>query len=158
MAKKIILTIIICLCNFFSSTNAQIEMILGDWTTIDDKENIPVSVVHIFKATNGKYYGKITKILVEGYEDMKCTKCSGELHNAPVVGMIILKDMEWKDGKLCGGSVMDPNNGKTYYGKIWYDPKNKKGQPTRLPQSFLNLKSNTMKNTMQIYDILLLCQ
>ena len=126
MAKKIILTIIICLCNFFSSTNAQIEMILGDWTTIDDKENIPVSVVHIFKATNGKYYGKITKILVEAYEDMKCTKCTGELHNAPVVGMIILKDMEWKDGKLCGGSVMDPNNGKTYYGKIWYDPKSKK--------------------------------
>ena len=97
MAKKIILTIIICLCSFFSSINAQIEMILGDWTTIDDKENIPVSVVHIFKATNGKYYGKITKILVEGYEDMKCTKCTGELHNAPVVGMIILKDMEWKD-------------------------------------------------------------
>ena len=28
-------------------------------------------------------------------------------------------------------------------------PKNKKGLPSRQPQSFLNLKSNTMKNTIQ---------
>ena len=33
--------------------------------------------------------------------------------------------------------------------------KNKKGQPSRLPQSFLNLKSNTMKNTLQSYDFFL---
>ena len=34
-------------------------------------------------------------------------------------------------------------------------PKNKKGQPSRLPQSFFNLKSNTMKNTLQSYDFFL---
>ena len=124
--KKFLFATLICVLLFSTNCYSQIENILGDWTTIDDKENIPVSVVHIFKATHGKYYGKITEILIAGYEDMKCTNCSGELHNAPVVGMVILRDMEWKDGKLCGGSVLDPNNGKTYYGKIWYDPKSKK--------------------------------
>ena len=42
MTKKIIIASIICLFSFCISTNAQIENILGDWTTIDDKENIPV--------------------------------------------------------------------------------------------------------------------
>lgn len=124
--KKITITIILCIFCFCSNINAQIENVLGDWVTIDDKANIPVSIVHIFKATNGKYYGKVKQILVEGYEDSKCIKCTGSLHNAPVVGMIILGDMEWKDGKLCGGYALDPNNGKKYYGKIWYDEKSKK--------------------------------
>ena len=42
-----------------------------------------------------------------------------------------------------------------HYALIMVLSKNKKGQPSRLPQSFLNLKSNTMKNTLQSYDFFL---
>ena len=62
--KKFLFATLICVLLFSTNCYSQIENILGDWTTIDDKENIPVSVVHIFKATNGKYYGKITEILI----------------------------------------------------------------------------------------------
>lgn len=105
------------------SLSAQIDQIIGEWTTIDDRENIPVSIVKIYQGSNGKYFGRIEKLLVKGYEDMVCEKCEGSLKNRPVQGMIIIRDMEWIDKKLCHGSVLDPENGKNYYGKIWLDPK-----------------------------------
>ena len=101
--------------------NCQVEKILGRWTTIDDKENIPVSIVNIYKGTDGKYYGQIEKILVKGEENKLCTECEGALHNKPVVGMVIVNNMEWRDGKLQGGTILDPDNGKTYYAKMWVD-------------------------------------
>lgn len=101
--------------------NCQVEKIVGRWTTIDDKENIPVSIVNIYRGTDGKYYGQIEKILVKGEENKICTECEGTLHNKPVVGMVIINNMEWRDGKLQGGTILDPNNGKTYYAKIWVD-------------------------------------
>lgn len=101
--------------------NCQVEKILGRWTTIDDKENIPVSIVNIYKGTDGKYYGQIEKILVKDEENKLCTECEGTLHNKPVVGMVIVNNMEWRDGKLQGGTILDPDNGKTYYAKMWVD-------------------------------------
>ena len=114
---------IILLAMLFIATiaNCQVEKILGRWTTIDDKENIPVSIVNIYKGTDGKYYGQIEKILVKDEENKLCTECEGTLHNKPVVGMVIVNNMEWRDGKLQGGTILDPDNGKTYYAKMWVD-------------------------------------
>ena len=102
--------------------NCQVEKILGRWTTIDDKENVPVSIVNIYRGTDGKYYGQIERILYKGQENKLCTECENELHNQPVVGMVIVNNMEWRDDKLQGGTILDPDNGKTYYAKMWLDP------------------------------------
>lgn len=104
------------------STSAQIDKIVGRWVTIDDKAKIPASIVEIYRTEDGKYEGKVERLLVKGYENMTCEECKGELKGRKVAGMVIIRDMEYKDGKLSGGSVLDPENGKTYYGKIWYDP------------------------------------
>lgn len=124
--NKSILSVISAVVMTFVVTmplSAQIDKIIGRWVTIDDKAGIPVSIVEIYRAENGKYEGKVERLLVKGYEDMKCEECKGELHGKKVAGMVIIRDMVYSDGKLSGGSVLDPENGKTYYGKIWYDPK-----------------------------------
>ena len=69
-----------------------------------------------------KTAGQIEKILVKGEENKLCTECEGALHNKPIVGMVIVNNMEWRDGKLQGGTILDPDNGKTYYAKMWLDP------------------------------------
>ena len=102
--------------------NCQIEKIVGRWTTIDDEKNIPVSIINIYRGTDGKYYGQIEKILVKDEENKICKACEGELRNKPVVGIVNIQNMEWRDGKLQGGTILDPNNGKTYYAKMWLDP------------------------------------
>lgn len=116
--KSIIITLFLVLG---MSAMAQQE-VLGRWVTVDDKTNAPASIVNIYRDSDGKYYGRVEQLLAKGYEDMRCTECKGDLKDKPVKGMVILRDMEYSDGKLSGGSVLDPENGKTYYGKIWYDP------------------------------------
>ena len=123
--KKLFLILLLALPFALS---AQVSQILGDWTTIDDKINEPVSVVHIYKATNGKYYGRIDRILYPGYEDALCVECKGDLHNRPMKGLVIILDMVYneKTHRLEGGRVLDPNNGKYYHGAIWFDAKKNK--------------------------------
>lgn len=48
---------------FSVSGFSQIDKIVGKWKTIDDEDGKAKSIVLIFKATNGKYYGKIEKLL-----------------------------------------------------------------------------------------------
>ena len=101
------------------SVNAQICAILGDWKTVDDKTGERRSVVTIYKGTDGLYYGKISKMLMYTDLDLKCDQCKDEDHNAPIVGLVIIRGMHAEDGELVGGKVLDPESGKFYYGKIY---------------------------------------
>lgn len=103
------------------STNLLAQTsILGEWITVDDKTGEKKSVVSIYQAENGKYYGKIIDLL-NGSGDEVCTACVGEDQNKPIIGLVIVRDMQLKDGELRGGKVLDPDNGKFYYAKIYLD-------------------------------------
>jgi uncharacterized protein (DUF2147 family) len=93
--------------------------ILGEWITVDDATGEHKSVVRIYKAENGWYYGQIMDLLVENADDALCVECTGEDHNQPIVGLTIIRDMQLKDGELRGGKVLDPDNGKFYYAKVY---------------------------------------
>ena len=92
--------------------------ILGEWITIDDATNEQKSVVRIYQAENGKYYGKIIQLFEENALEAVCEACTGEDHKQPIVGLTIIRDMQLKDGELRGGKVLDPDNGKFYYAKV----------------------------------------
>lgn len=114
--KKYFLTILFCvLC---AGMSAQVSQIVGDWTTIDDKTGEARSTVHIYKATDGKYYGKITSLIGQSADEV-CVPCEGEDHNKPVVGLVIIRQMMEKDGELVGGRVLDPESGNIYYAKLY---------------------------------------
>lgn len=106
----------------FSLTGfAQVNKIIGKWKTIDDKDGSAKSIVFIFKATNGNYYGKIEKLFKD--PDKLCTECEGENKNKPELGMMVINNMVEKEGKLTGGTILDPKNGKVYKCNISVDPK-----------------------------------
>ena len=94
------------------SASAQVDKIVGKWKTIDDEDGSEKSIVNIFKASNGKYYGKVEKLFKE--PNKKCTECEGENKDKPVLGMTVLNNMVEKDGTLTGGTIIDPANGKVY--------------------------------------------
>ncbi|MDD3080467.1 MAG: DUF2147 domain-containing protein [Paludibacter sp.] len=101
---------------------SQTDKIIGKWKTIDDKDGSAKSIVLIFKATNGKYYGKIEKLFKN--PDKICAECEGTNKNKPLLGMMIINSMKEKDGTLTGGTILDPNNGKIYYCNINYNKVN----------------------------------
>ena len=103
--KKIFFTIFFCLATL--AAEAQVDKILGAWTAIDPDTDKPYATVLIYKSSNGLYYGKLTEILD-----------SDDPADQKLIGTIIIKDMKEDDGMLKGGSIYDPEENKTYHGKI----------------------------------------
>ena len=91
----------------------------GEWVTIDDESGEKKSVVNIYKADNGMYYGQIVTLFEDS--DALCTECKDADYNQPIVGLTIVRDMQLVEGELRGGKVLDPKNGKLYYAKIYLD-------------------------------------
>ena len=103
----------------FSVTLFAQNPLLGEWITVDDATGEQKSIVRIYQADNGKYYGTIIQLLEENGETAVCTECTGEDHNKPIVGLTIIRDMQLKDNELRGGKVLDPDNSKFYYAKVY---------------------------------------
>ena len=98
----------------------------GLWITIDDATGYKKSIVELYKK-DGVLYGKVVYIYKRGKDgpNSKCTECSGKLYNQPIMGMLIVKQMQWSGSQWEDGSILDPDNGKTYNCTIWLNETNK---------------------------------
>jgi uncharacterized protein (DUF2147 family) len=125
MKRKItlVLAIIFAFSGIGFKSLAQADKIVGLWKTIDDDTKKEKSYVRIYKANDGKYYGKVEKLLNDP-QDKKCDKCPDNLKNKPIVGMVILKEMEADDDGLDDGQILDPGNGSWYYCTMELDEDN----------------------------------
>ncbi len=117
MKRKLSISSILVFTLFLSVNLSAGDSISGYWKTIDDKTNKPRSIVKIWRE-NGKYYGKIL-LLVGEKQDVICEKCEGKKKNKKIVGMHFLNDFIKKGKEYVNGSVLDPESGKIYRGKIW---------------------------------------
>jgi uncharacterized protein (DUF2147 family) len=115
--KRIFVVLFVSLWSFSAVWAADAPV--GKWKTIDDETNKEKSVVEVYEA-GGKLYGKIVQLLQEkdGGAGKLCTKCTGNDYNMPLLGMVFLKDLKQDGDEYTGGTIMDPNNGKTYKCKM----------------------------------------
>ena len=102
---------------FFAATIFAKTPMLGEWITVDDNSGEHKSVVRIYQADNGKYYGDIIELF--GDPNAVCVECEGADHNHPIVGLTIIRDMQLVGEELKNGKVLDPDNGKLYYAKVY---------------------------------------
>jgi uncharacterized protein (DUF2147 family) len=95
---------------------------VGLWKTIDDETKQERSLVRISEA-GGVVTGKIEKITDASRADAKCDKCEGAKKDQPIVGMTIIEGVKKNADEPYwdGGTILDPNNGKTY--KVRLTPK-----------------------------------
>lgn len=108
-------------CLFFIALNGFSQDVFGTWQTIDKDTGKPTSDIKIYKAKNGKVYGKIVKIHDPKTQDDVCTKCKGDKKGQPVLNMVIISGLvqdgdEYKDGK-----VIDTRDGKIYDCAMWVE-------------------------------------
>ncbi|HLS37449.1 MAG TPA: DUF2147 domain-containing protein [Sphingobacterium bovisgrunnientis] len=109
--KKILITCYILLIAFFAQ--AQSTDILGKWMTIDDESGQAKSIVEIFKKSDGKYYGKIVKLLQKP-ENENCVNCKDDRKNKPLLGLEIIRGLKKEGNEYTAGNITDPKSGKTY--------------------------------------------
>ena len=78
--------------------------------------------IKIFKAPDGKYYGKVVWLKVpdrDGKPKVDSHNPSKARRNDPLLGLLLLKGLEKTgDNTYENGTIYDPNNGKTYSCKL----------------------------------------
>lgn len=105
-----------------TSVFSQADKIVGIWVPSKG-----TSQVRIFKATNGKYYGKI-EWLEKDKDKRDVNNPDESLRDSKLWGLTILKDFIYDTDKKKweGGTVYDPDNGKTYDCFMWFNGDDKK--------------------------------
>jgi uncharacterized protein (DUF2147 family) len=89
---------------------------VGQWHTIDDKTNEIKSLI-VISESGGVLTGRIDKLLRKGADqDAKCTECSDDRKDKPMLGLEIIRGAKKVDGKDVweDGKILDPENGKNY--------------------------------------------
>lgn len=93
----------------------------GLWKTIDDDSKKEKSLVRITES-NGVFSGRIEKLL-DPATDQKavCEKCTDDRKDKPVLGLEILRGIKQGETDKAvyeGGTIVDPNNGKSYRARL----------------------------------------
>jgi uncharacterized protein (DUF2147 family) len=114
--KKLMLLLVLALIAKFNAL-AQSDDVIGIWLTYEEK-----SQIRIFKATNGKFYGKI-EWLKEDPQEKDSNNPDLSMRDRPLMGLLILNGFSYNKGKNHweGGSIYDPKNGKTYDCFMWFE-------------------------------------
>lgn len=120
--KKFALTFLMAVASVFVFAQSGI---VGKWTTKDDETGKDKSIVEIFQKSDGKYYGKIVKLLIKP-DNENCVACKGDLKNKPLVGLEIINGLKKDGSEFSGGTITDPKTGKTYKCLISRDGNNLK--------------------------------
>lgn len=115
------------ICCFGITFPSMAQDVLGQWKTIDDETGIEKSIVEIYQK-EGKIFGKIIEIFNTSKRDELCGSCEGEDHNQPVLGLVIIKNMEAKGNVYKNGTVTNPEDGKVYDCRLKLD----ENDPNRL--------------------------
>ena len=100
------------------------QTIFGKWKTVDEATGEEKSVVEIYEE-NGKVYGKIVDIFDASKRDLPCKFCEGDAYNKPLIGLVIIKDLERVGAVYKRGTITNPEDGKVYDCRITLDDDDK---------------------------------
>ena len=86
---------------------------VGLWRTIDDNTGKPRAIIRIFEQ-GGRLYGVVMQVLDPRDAGKMCEKCTDDRRGKPVLGLDIIRGLVRDGDHWGGGTILDPENGKTY--------------------------------------------
>jgi len=96
----------------FSGFSQNKDAILGKWINSTEEAHVEIT------KKGDKYFGKIVWIKdpkgTEGTVKTDQKNPDASLRTRPILGLEILKDFIYDDGKWTDGTIYDPKSGKTY--------------------------------------------
>jgi uncharacterized protein (DUF2147 family) len=104
------------------------ESPVGRWKTVDRETGKVVSTVEVYDQ-GGKLFGKIVALIEPNNQQGKpkiCAACTGADKDKPIVGLVILRDLNPSGDRYRDGTVLDPEDGKVYKADIWVEDGNLK--------------------------------
>ena len=102
---------------FVAPATAGPDSPVGLWKNIDDRTGEAKALVRI-EEVDGELRGRIESVLTPGRADAVCEQCEGDLKDKPIRGMQILEGLRKAGDWWEGGTILDPNNGKSYRSQL----------------------------------------
>jgi uncharacterized protein (DUF2147 family) len=117
-----VLFVALCLFVFANCGRAQklspkLQNAVGHWQVINGDGTQGGQVETYIE--NGLLFGKVTGARPGRALDSICDKCSGALKNQRIMGMVVIRNFHPEGDDWVGGTLVDPENGKEYKGKMW---------------------------------------
>jgi uncharacterized protein (DUF2147 family) len=100
----------------------KLQNAIGHWQVVNS-DGSPGGKVDTY-LQDGKLFGRVTEVRPGRTPKDVCDKCSGEFKNQLILGMVNMRNFHQEGDDWVEGTVVDPENGKEYKGKIWAVGKN----------------------------------
>src|ERR1035437_703372 len=101
----------------------KLQNAIGHWQIVNS-DGTPGGQAETY-LQDGKLFGRVTEARPGRTPHDLCDKCSGEFKNQLILGMVIMRNFHPDGEDWVDGTVVDPENGKQYKGKIWAVGKDK---------------------------------
>ena len=95
----------------------KLQNAIGHWQIVNS-DGTPGGQAETY-LQDGKLFGRVTEARPGRTPHDLCDKCSGEYKNQLILGMVIMRNFHPDGEDWVDGTVVDPENGKEYKGKIW---------------------------------------
>ena len=94
----------------------------GVWQQVDDDGKVGALVT--ISEEQGVYVGRLSKLFLDPGDDPNpiCTECTGDKHNLPILGLVFIEGMKQSGLDYEGGTILDPESGKTYHASMHLSP------------------------------------
>ncbi len=92
--------------------NARLSSPLGLWEPLDSSGR-PLGLIRIFE-TGGLFYGRIEPSSPTDDRNARCTRCTGDRHDQPIIGLVLMRHLKPENGEYVGGDILDPDTGRIY--------------------------------------------
>jgi uncharacterized protein (DUF2147 family) len=63
-------------------------------------------------------FGKLEQSFLPGAESRVCAVCTDDRKNQPIIGLIIIRNMQRDNDGYGGGDILDPESGSVYHCKL----------------------------------------
>jgi uncharacterized protein (DUF2147 family) len=94
------------------ATEARFSSPAGLWRARDSSGKHE-GLIRIFEV-NGLYYGRIEPSSPTDDRNARCTRCTDDRHNQPIIGLVLLRHLRLENGEYVGGDILDPDTGHIY--------------------------------------------
>jgi uncharacterized protein (DUF2147 family) len=92
---------------------ADLSSPAGWWQPIDEKTGRPLGLIRIYEE-RGLFFGRIEPSSPSDDASRRCSKCSDERRNQPIIGLVLMRNMRPHGDEYVGGDILDPNTGRIY--------------------------------------------
>lgn len=105
---------------FISAVQAEKwDIFKGLWRSVDAQTGLCLFTAEIYEK-QGKLNVRV--IDLPGNASLKnCENCKPPLKDKPLLGMDIIWDLDFKEGRLENGKILDPDSGHVYDCSLWID-------------------------------------